>query len=104
MADTGEEWAAAGVDVTVPSIARTAHSSLDGTSGELIATVRARHQDAAAPAVAFRSRAAIARFFDGLELVDPGLVSFSTWHADDLERKRPGGDVDWMLAAVGRKP
>src|SRR5262252_1097141 len=31
--------------------------------------------------IIFRTRAAIARFFDGLELVEPGLVSISQWRS-----------------------
>jgi SAM-dependent methyltransferase len=48
-----------------------------------------------------RSRADILRFFDGLDLVDPGLVYVGQW--------RPGPHPDaadhrWGLAGVGRKP
>jgi hypothetical protein len=51
--------------------------------------------------VVARSHAQIARFFDGLELVDPGLVQLHRW--------RPGSGVDTArpLAAYGglaRKP
>jgi hypothetical protein len=48
-----------------------------------------------------RSRQQVARFFDGLDLVEPGLVQLQRW--------RPGSDAppaDWNLAAyggVGRK-
>jgi hypothetical protein len=31
--------------------------------------------------IIFRTRAAVARFFDGLELVEPGLVSISQWRS-----------------------
>ncbi len=51
-----------------------------------------------------RSRAAILRFFDGFELVDPGLVNMPLW--------RPGSPDDvpddpgnfWALVGVGQKP
>ena len=51
-----------------------------------------------------RTRADIQRFFDGFELVEPGLVYISQW--------RPGGpaaplDADshvWGLVGIGRKP
>jgi hypothetical protein len=36
--------------------------------------------------VTFRDRAAVAKFFDGLELVEPGLVQASKW--------RPGSEVE----------
>jgi SAM-dependent methyltransferase len=53
-----------------------------------------------------RARAQIERFFDGLELVEPGLVWVSTWrpeeHHDDpfIDQPQRSG----MLAGVGRKP
>jgi hypothetical protein len=51
-----------------------------------------------------RSRAGIRRFFDGLRLVDPGLVNVPLW--------RPGAPADvpadpgrfWVLAGVGVQP
>jgi hypothetical protein len=52
-----------------------------------------------ANAVALRDRDQIATFFDGLELVEPGLVDPAKWRAD--------GDVTEMVpsfAGVGRKP
>ena len=52
----------------------------------------------AAP-VTFRTRAAIARFFDGLELVEPGLVSTSQWRSGAGTGTRPL--ANW--AGVARK-
>jgi hypothetical protein len=50
-----------------------------------------------------RSRAEILRFFDGFDIVDPGLVSIPQWRPDS-----PGdvpGDLSkfWGLVGVGRK-
>ena len=49
-----------------------------------------------------RSAAQVASFFDGLDLVDPGVVPLLTWRPDD------GGPQDplaaRMYAAMGRKP
>jgi len=50
--------------------------------------------------VIFRGRAAIARFFDGLELVEPGLVSTSQWRSGAGTGTKPL--ANW--AGVGRKP
>jgi hypothetical protein len=49
-----------------------------------------------------RSPKQIGRFFDGLELVDPGLVSVSRWRPEAM----PWGEPDEVDAfgAVGRKP
>ena len=48
-----------------------------------------------------RSRAEIGRFFDGFELVDPGVVLVAQWRPDS-----PAGDPAryWFLGGVGRKP
>jgi S-adenosyl methyltransferase len=77
------------------------HITLDDRPADLVADVRARYKNASAPAV-FRDRAAITRFFDGFELVDPGVVRTTEWRSDELERARPGGAA--ILAGVGRKP
>ena len=51
--------------------------------------------------VTFRDRAAVARFFDGLELVEPGLVQASKWRpATDVEASSPAA----LWAGVARKP
>ncbi len=47
-----------------------------------------------------RSPEAIARFFDGLELVDPGVVSCSQWRPGDGDDTTPVLD----FAGVARKP
>jgi len=50
-----------------------------------------------------RSREEITRFFDGLELVPPGLVYLNEWQADSLPNEsEPGATL--MLCGVGRKP
>ncbi|MGH3391883.1 MAG: SAM-dependent methyltransferase [Actinomadura sp.] len=78
------------------------HITLDGAPADLVADLQERYKNASAPLV-FRSPAAITRFFDGFELVDPGLVRLTEWRADEAERARPGG-AEWGLAGVGRKP
>ncbi|MGH3392130.1 MAG: SAM-dependent methyltransferase [Actinomadura sp.] len=76
------------------------HSTLDGRPAEVIAEFEKNYR-ASAP-LAVRSREAVTRFFNGFELVDPGLVYTTEWRSDELERARPGGEG--MLAGVGRKP
>jgi hypothetical protein len=46
-----------------------------------------------------RTPAELARFFDGLELVEPGLVSITRWRPDAGEPE----EID-QFGAVGRKP
>jgi len=50
-----------------------------------------------------RSREEITRFFEGLELVPPGLVYLNEWQPDTLPNEsEPGATL--MLCGVGRKP
>ena len=50
---------------------------------------------------AVRSRADFARFFEGLELVEPGIVPIDQWRPDDWEITPEGR---YHFGAVGRKP
>ena len=51
--------------------------------------------------VTFRDRAAVARFFDGLELVEPGLVQASKWRpTSESEAASPAA----LWGGVARKP
>jgi S-adenosyl methyltransferase len=47
-----------------------------------------------------RGRAQVGRFFDGLDLVDPGLVEIQRWKPDDQSSVLPGG----FYGGVARKP
>jgi hypothetical protein len=49
-----------------------------------------------------RTPADIRRFFDGFELVEPGLVWMSEWRP--LAGARPAGRMQSLYAAVGQKP
>jgi hypothetical protein len=75
------------------------HVASDVLPPEMNAGNTAYNQNAPEP-VLMRSRDQIARFFDGLELVEPGLVLVPDW--------RPAPDAQPVLAplwcAVGRKP
>lgn len=54
------------------------------------------------PVVA-RDRAEVERFFDGLELLDPGVVLVNHWHADDLAAAVDDAHVH-MYGGIARKP
>ena len=50
-----------------------------------------------------RSREEITRFFDGLDLVQPGVVFLPEWRPDSVPNEAaPGGTL--MLCGVARKP
>jgi hypothetical protein len=50
----------------------------------------------------FRPKAEIRRFFDGFDLVEPGLVAGWDWRPDDPLADH--GRVWGLLGGVGRKP
>jgi len=51
-----------------------------------------------------RSREDFARFFDGLELLPPGIVSVAEWRADNEPEPRPTAADIAAHCAVARKP
>ena len=51
----------------------------------------------------YRSRAQILGYFDGFELVEPGLTPVTSWRPEPVDEKlQPAGE--WWLGGVGRKP
>jgi len=62
-----------------------------------VAAVYATTMNEAAP----RTRAGILAFFDGLQLIEPGLLPVSQWRPDQPVREDPG--KGWLLGGVGRK-
>jgi O-methyltransferase involved in polyketide biosynthesis len=58
----------------------------------------------AEPKLTLRSSQEIARFFDGLELLEPGVVSCSRWRPDDGELTFGLPPEVYQFCAVGRKP
>ena len=80
------------------------HASTGGLSREMIDRLDQIYARTPTP-VKLRSRDAIARFFDGLELVEPGLVYMSLWRPegpDDLFVNEPERCAGY--AGIGRKP
>jgi DNA-binding HxlR family transcriptional regulator len=51
-----------------------------------------------------RTKEQFTRFFDGLDLVDPGVVLVSDWHSSLPADQRPRPDQVPVYGAVGRKP
>ena len=71
----------------------------DGTdiTPEVVEAARIWNESAALP-YHLRSPARLAQFFEGLELVDPGLVPVTRWHPETGLH-----EID-QYGAVGRKP
>ncbi len=66
------------------------------------AAVRA-FRDGAIP-VYLRTHDEVARFFDGLEVLDPGVVSISNWRAEEEPEPRPDESETATDCAVARVP
>ncbi len=77
------------------------HVTGDGRDPEALTEITDTYDQATAPLI-MRSRTDIARFFDGFELVDPGVVFLSQWRSTG-EFYSEGG-TRWAYAGVGRKP
>jgi hypothetical protein len=77
-----------------------AHPASDIASEQMTRSSRDYNQSAAAP-VTMRTRAEVSRFFDGLELVQPGVVQLNRWRPDpgDLDPRRELANY----GGVGRK-
>lgn len=75
------------------------HPTSDVQQGQVTAMV-ARLNDLVAEKVTTRGREQVARFFAGLELVEPGLVNVSEWRPD----AGPAEDPAALWVCVARKP
>jgi hypothetical protein len=93
----------AGLLAAVPpgSYLAVAHPASDIAPEQMARASRDYNQQAAA-GVTMRSHAEVSRFFDRLELVEPGVVQLHRWRpaADDLEQGRELANY----GGVGRKP
>jgi O-methyltransferase involved in polyketide biosynthesis len=76
------------------------HATTDGLSADMVARTEAVYATTPTP-IYFRPRAEVARFFDGFELVEPGLVLLDEWRPDPGDT---GTGPCWLYGAVGRKP
>lgn len=77
------------------------HVTGDERDVETVSQITDVYDDATAPLVP-RSRAEIARFFDGLTLVPPGVAFLSQWRPSS--ESFPEGGTRWAYAGVGQKP
>ncbi len=80
------------------------HGVIDAFAEDQYNAVGAVYQRSSARGGGLRDRAAIERFFDGLELVEPGLVWMSQWRPGELADVGPNPEWIAGLAGVARKP
>ncbi|WP_433172499.1 SAM-dependent methyltransferase [Actinoallomurus sp. CA-150999] len=77
------------------------HVTRDGQSAAAVDQIESVYATTPTP-IYFREHAQIARFFDGYDLVDPGLVTIDAWHPDPAD---PAPEATrWLYGGVGRKP
>lgn len=62
------------------------------------------YNSSVATSVHMRSRAEILRFFDGFDLVDPGLVYIPQWRPDSPSDVPSDPSKFWGLVGVAQKP
>ena len=77
-----------------------AHATSEGTRAAAAGQVQELYAQASLPVV-FRSRAEVAGFFEGLELVPPGIGNVAGWHAGTRPAE-PGRVL--VLGGTGRTP
>ena len=74
------------------------HATADDATQDEIETIRSTYRAARSP-ITMRTRDEVAQFFDGLDLVPPGVVSISSWPAPP---STPGRTLSY--GGVARKP
>ena len=76
------------------------HATSDYLPPELVADIASGRHGAGK----LRTREEFARFFDGLELVPPGIVPVAEWRADEEPQPRPTPEETAVYAAAARIP
>lgn len=77
------------------------HGTTDTSRRGVAAAVQEVYNRSVTARVALRSRAEILRFFDGFDLVEPGLVFLPEWRPDSAEVPSDPSTM-WGLVGVGR--
>jgi hypothetical protein len=90
-------------DLPPGSCLTIAHASHDFGAEGMIETAE-RLDKALSQTYVLRSRAEIARFFDGLDIIEPGLVQIDGWRPGGDRPLAPAGRPTPVYVAVGRKP
>jgi hypothetical protein len=76
------------------------HVTGDGHSDAAVAGVESVYRTTPTP-IFFRTHAEISQFFDGYELVEPGLVTVDAWHPDSVDPTPVA--TRWLYGGVGRR-
>jgi S-adenosyl methyltransferase len=106
IADAEDPWRIVGTlrDTLAPgSYLVLSHGTDEGTP-EVARAVRSVYNRGVATALHVRSRAAITRYFDGFEVIEPGLVFIPQWRPDSPAEVPDDPHRYGNLVGVGRKP
>jgi DNA-binding HxlR family transcriptional regulator len=76
------------------------HGSSDLAAGHTDAGARAYNEHSPVQ-ITFRPRAQVARFLEGMQLLDPGLVALDKWPADGLDEEDAGHTGGYGYVALG---
>ena len=77
------------------------HVTIDDNPPDVAAKIENVYAGTPTP-IYFRDRAEIARFFEGFDLIEPGLVTIDSWCPDPSEPAHP--IARWLYGAVGVLP
>jgi S-adenosyl methyltransferase len=77
------------------------HLTREGHPADIVAKKEEVWAKSATP-MKYRSRDEILRFFDGLDLVEPGLTTVTRWREESPDAQFDAAGT-WTLAGVGRK-
>jgi hypothetical protein len=80
------------------------HAAVEGLARESSDAAASVYQRSTVPGGAVRTRAGIGRFFDGYDLLPPGLVWVSQWQPGHVADVGEHPENIGLLAAVARKP
>ncbi len=107
IADADEPWGIVATlrDALAPgSYLVLGHATAENSKPDVAQAAGQVYNRSAATQIHMRSRAQILRFFDGFELVEPGLVYPPLWRPDPPGAGPADPSQVWGLAGVARKP
>ncbi|GAA2038980.1 SAM-dependent methyltransferase [Catenulispora yoronensis] len=76
------------------------HATIDGATGDLVRDVQSQYQSVMKNPSP-RTREQIADFFEGFDILDPGIVNLPAWRPDKPQDAENAQDV-WFYGALGR--
>ena len=79
------------------------HATSEGRPATTTQAVETLYKGSVQAQGRIRSRAEILRFFDGFDLVDPGLVYIPEWRPDSPSDVPDDPSKLWALVGAGRK-